>query len=208
MSDHSQKFLSDAADTTAITQLIIRERESRDLCFWDRMLDCFHSDSRVNITWFQGTGPDFVEASKGMVERGMLAKHRLGPILVTLNTDRAVASLSAIIDVPTLIDDVELMLSAHCLMFYGVEKRANNWRIASFEGIYRRDEFTPAILGQTVAIPADIIKNFRPSYRNLSYSLHLHGYAVDPDLPGEDRPESVQKATKALFQWAGIEPPH
>ncbi|MEK9648007.1 MAG: nuclear transport factor 2 family protein, partial [Gammaproteobacteria bacterium] len=80
----------EAADITSITQLVLRERESRDMCMWNRMADCFFEDSRVEISWFQGSGKDFVTASRDMYERGMKAKHRLGPVLVTLNGDRAV----------------------------------------------------------------------------------------------------------------------
>jgi hypothetical protein len=69
-------------DITLITQLVVRERESRGMGFWNRMRDCFYPDSVVNISWFQGSGPDFVTASQGMASRGMLAKHRLGPVLL------------------------------------------------------------------------------------------------------------------------------
>ena len=207
MNEYLPQSVLDAAEITAITQLVIRERESRDLALWNRMLDCFHPDSRVNISWFQGNGPDFVDASKEMVQRRMLVKHRLGPILVTLNGDRAVASLSAIIDVPTVIEEVELILSAHCLMLYRAEKRDNVWRIAGFECIYRRDEFIPAVLGQTVTIPVDKIRDYRPSYRNLCYSLYLKGYEANPDLPGEDKPETVKKILREIYQWAGLEVP-
>src|SRR6186713_2535617 len=116
-------------DTTAITQLVVRERESRDLGFWNRMRDCFHADSRVNISWFQGNGHDFVTASKDMAARGMLAKHRLGPVLVSLNDSRAVATVSGIIDIPTVLDGKEFTLSAHCLMLYRTEKLLDVWRL-------------------------------------------------------------------------------
>jgi len=207
MSADIPQTVLEAADITAITQLIVRERESRDLCMWERMLDCFHADSQVRISWFTGTGPEFVEASRGMVARGMLAKHRLGPVHVTLNGDRAVASLSAIIDIPSVIDGVELILSAHGLFLFTVERREGSWRIHGFDGIYRRDEFTPAILGQTVTLAQDIFARFRPSYRNLSYSLYLAGYEPNNDLPGEDRPETVQRLFEELFGWAGLPVP-
>jgi hypothetical protein len=194
-------------DITLITQLVVRERESRDMGFWNRMRDCFHPDSVVNISWFQGSGPDFVTASQGMASRGMLAKHRLGPVLVTLNGDRALASLSAIIDVPTQVQGREFILSAHCLMLYRAERRQDVWRLSSFEAIYRRDEFVPCIPGQTADFPADLLAGFRPSYRNLSYSLHLKGYGVDPDLPGEDIPETVRLVLQKLYAWLGLPVP-
>jgi len=207
MNDSLPQAVLDAADITAITQLIVRERESRDLCLWERMLDCFHPDSLVRISWFKGTGPEFVEASQGMVARGMLAKHRLGPVLVTLNGDRAIASLAGIIDIPTTVEGVELILSAYGLFLFTVEKRDGQWRIHSFDGIYRRDEFSPAIMGQTVTIPPDVIKRFRPSYRNLCYSLHLAGYQPNDDLPGEDRPETVRALYEELYGWVGLPVP-
>ena len=196
-----------AADITAITQLVVRERESRDLGFWNRMRDCFHADARVNISWFQGNGHDFVTASKDMAARGMLAKHRLGPVLVSLNDSRAVATVSGIIDIPTVLDGKDFTLSAHCLMFYRTEKRADVWRLCSFECIYRRDEFVPCVLGQCAELPLALLKSFRPSYRNLSYSLHLKGYAVNSELPGEDRPETVRAILQQHFDWAGLPVP-
>lgn len=197
----------DANDIVEISQLVARERESRDLGFWNRMRACFHADSRINISWFQGTGRDFVSASQEMAARGMRAKHRLGPVLVSLNGDRAIATVSAIIDVPTVIDEKEFTLSAHCLMFYRVEKRGAEWGLCSFECIYRRDEFVPAIMGQTAALPLDVLAGFRPSYRNLSYSLHLKGYSVNSELPGEDRPETVRAILQQHFTWAGLPVP-
>jgi hypothetical protein len=196
-----------ATDITAITQLVVRERESRDLCLWNRMAGCFHEDSHVDISWFQGSGKEFVKASKGMFERGMRAKHRLGPVLVTLNGDKAVATLSGIIDVPEEIDGVEMTLSAHCLMIYRVEKRGGVWGLMSFGAIYRRDEFIPAIPGVVAEIPPEKLKKFRPSYRNLSYCLELSGFEVNNDLPGEDRPETVVAIMEEVFGWAGLPVP-
>lgn len=199
--------LEEAADITAITQLVVRERESRDLCLWNRMADCFFEGSHVDISWFQGSGQEFVRASKDMYERGMRAKHRLGPILVSLNGERAAATLSAIIDIPESIDGIDLTLSAHSLFLYRVEQRQGVWGLMSFGAIYRRDELIPAIPGQAISIPAEKLSGFRPSYRNLSWSLDRKGYQVNNDLPGEDRPESVAAIMEEIFGWAGLPVP-
>ncbi len=197
----------EATDITAITQLVVRERESRDLCLWNRMAGCFFEDSLVDISWFKGTGKEFVVASKGMYERGMRAKHRLGPVLVTRNGDRAVATLSGIIDIPQSINGVELTLSSHALFLYRVEKRSGEWGLMSFGAIYRRDELIPVTPGQSVTIAADELAGYRSSYRNLSWSLAQTGYAVNNDLPGEDRPETVAAIMQEIFSWAGLPVP-
>ncbi len=191
----------------AITQLVVRERESRDCGFWNRMRDCFHADAEVDISWFKGRGHDFVAASKDMAERGMLAKHRLGPVLVTLNGERALASLSAIIDIPVTIDGKDFTLSAHSMMYYRVERRAGIWRMASFQVVYRRDEFTPCILGQTADLPVALLATYRASYRNLCYSLHLKGYEPNSELAGEDRPATVRSLLLSLYSWLGLPVP-
>lgn len=199
--------MSYADDIAAITQLVVRERESRDMGFWNRMRDCFLEDSEVSISWFHGNGHDFVTGSRDMAARGMLAKHRLGPVLVTLNGDRALATLSGIIDIPTDIDGKQFTLSAHCLMVYRVSRRQGAWKLSSFEVIYRRDEFVPAILGQTATLPAELLASYRASYRNLSYSLHLKSYVPNPDLAGEDRPETVQAILAKVYSWLGLPVP-
>jgi hypothetical protein len=201
MTDALPQNILDSADISAVTQLILRERESRDLGDWDAMRDCFHPDSRVRISWFNGSGAEFVDGSIDMARRGMLAKHRLAPIRVRLAGDRALASLSAIIDVPRVIDGVELMLSAYGRFIYRAERRDSVWRLLSFDCIYMRDELTAAIPGQIIHIDPAEVEGLRPSYRNLAWCLIKTGYEVDPHLPGEDRPETVQKIMDEVYAW-------
>ena len=63
MNQELPKSVLDAADTSAITQLILRERESRDLGRWDEMRECFFGDSVVRISWFRGSGAIYVRTS-------------------------------------------------------------------------------------------------------------------------------------------------
>lgn len=201
------KDVRESADVSAITQLILRERESRDLGRWGRMKGCFWPESLVRVSWFRGSGAEFVEGSIDMAQRGVLAKHRLAPILVTLNGERAIASLAAIIDLPVTLKGVEMTLSAHARFLYRVERRGTEWRIMGFDAIYMRDELTPAIPGQSISINPDELKGFRSTYRMLSYYLRSEGYQVDANLAGEDRPELVEALNCELYGWAGIESP-
>ena len=56
-------------------------------------------------------------------------------------------------------------------------------------------------------LPAELLASYRASYRNLSYSLHLKGYVPNPDLAGEDRPETVQAILAKVYGWLGLPVP-
>lgn len=198
------KAVLDATDVTAVTQLILRERESRDLGRWERMRDCFWQESQVRVSWYHGDGSGFVDGSIDMARRGVLAKHRVTPILVNLNGNRAVASMPSIIDLPVKLHEVDFILSAHARFLYRAEKRADVWRLMGFDAIYMRDELTPAIPGQSITIEPKSLQGFRPTYRLLAYYMSSQGYQVDPNLAGEDRPDLVAAMNADVYGWAGV----
>jgi len=199
------KAVLEAADVIAITQLILRERESRDLGRWDPMRDCFWPESLVRVSWYSGNGAGFVDGSIDMARREILAKHRLGPPLVNLNGDRAVASFAAIIDLPAKLQGVEMTLSSYARFLYRAERRDGIWRLMGFDAIYMRDELTPSIPGQTITVKPEDVKKFRSTYRMLSYYLSSQGYEVNSNLAGEDRPDLVAALNSELYGWAGIQ---
>ena len=202
-----RRMIRESADITTITQLILRERESRDLQRWETMRECFWPDSLVRVSWFRGNGPDFVTGSMDMAKRGIPAKHRLAPILVRLAGDRAVASLAGIIDLPVKLKGVDATLSTHSRFLYRAERRKSEWRIFGFDAVYLRDELTPAISGQQIVIDPDEIKGFRSSYRMLSYYLKSQGFPINSELAGEDRPDLVEALYTELFDWAKMAVP-
>jgi hypothetical protein len=199
--------LREAADVVAIQQLILRERSSRDLGLWEQMRDCFHDDSIVRLSWIDASGPEFVRRSKEMAERNVKATHRLGPILVSLSGDRAIAQLGAIIDIPGKVRGVAVIVSNHARFLFRTERRAGVWRIFGFDVIYQRDELNPVIPGQVVTIEPNELKNFRPSYQLLSFCLMSGGYKARLDLAGVDRPDLVEALTREVYGWAGLTPP-
>jgi hypothetical protein len=194
-----------AADISAITQLVLTERESRDLGRWERLGACYLPDSHVEISWITGTGAQFVAGSIEMARRGVRARHRLGPVLVRLNGERAFASLTGVIDIPGEIAGVEFCLSSHARFLYPVERRDGHWGLMGFYGIYVRDEIITRIPGQQLPIQAQELAAFRPSYRMLSWLLTRQGgYIVNNDLPGIDRPEAAEALEQKLLAWAGV----
>jgi SnoaL-like protein len=198
------KAVLEAADVSAVSQLILRERLSRDLGLWEQMRDCFHDDSVVRIN---ASGPEFVRRSKEMAERGVQASHRLGPIFVTLAGDRAIAQLAAIVDIPFTLSGTAVIISSHTRLLLRAERRASIWRLFGFDAVYLRDEISPVIPGQIVTIDPDAAKAFRPTYRLLSYCLASGGFPVPNDLAGIDRPDLVDALLLEIYGWAGLTPP-
>ena len=197
----------EAADIVAVQQLVLRERLSRDLELWEQELDCFHDDSIVRLSWIEASGPEFVRRSKEMAERNVRATHRLGPILVTLAGDRAIAQLGAIIDIPSKVRGVAVIVSTHARFMFRAERRAGVWRLSAFDAIYQRDEIKPVIPGQVVQIEPNELKNFRSSYQLLSFCLMSGGYKPRMDVPGIDRPDLVDALTREIYGWAELTPP-
>ncbi len=207
MSNTLPKAVMEAADVSAITQLILRERSGRDLGLWEQMLDCFHEDSRVRLSWIDASGPEFVRRSREMAERNVRARHRLAPVMVTLNGERAIAALGGIIDIPFQLQGKDVMLSSYARFLFRAERRAGTWRLSGFDAVYQRDEITCAVPGQSVAIDPAALQGYRPTYRLLAYCLSQGGFPVGDDLAGEDRPDLVAALTQEIYDWAGLPVP-
>ena len=196
-----------AADVSSLSQLVLLERESRDLGRWSRMRACYHPGSRVRLSWFSGTGDEFVDASIEMARRGLQAQHRMGPPLVRIKAGRAVASASAIIDIPEKLGNTEVRLQSYALFLYRVEKREGRWGIMYFDAIYLHDELTSDIPGVPVPAVIEDLTQFRASYRMLSYMLSRKGYKAS--LPGSisrrpsrrSTPKSIPGPTSTLSTY-------
>jgi SnoaL-like domain len=208
MIDSLPQAVLEAADVSAVSQLVLRERLSRDFGLWEQMRDCFHDDSVVRISWINSTGPEFVRRSKEMAERNVKASHRLGPILVTLASHRAIAQVRANIDIPFTLKGIEVMMSSHAHLLFRAERQGEVWRLSGLDAVYLRDEIAPVMPGQTVAIDQEEVKAFRPTYRLLSYCLASGGFPVRNDLAGVDRPDLVDALVREIYGWAGLAPPH
>jgi hypothetical protein len=204
--DGANKNFQNAADVIAITQLVLSERESRDLGRWQRMEACFFPDARICLSWIDGSAREFVLGSIDMAKRGMKASHRISPPVVRISGDRAVVSAPSIIDIPGNVRGVEVQLSSHARFLYRVERRDGRWGIVFFDSIYMRDELTPCIPGLTIPITADDVAPFRKSYRMLCFILSLGGYTPSHDLAGYDKEETAAAKTAEVYGWAGIDP--
>lgn len=187
------------ADRAAVRELAEFERFCRDNELWEEMKKCFLEESTVAISWYQGSGWGFVDASEKMVSK---APHKLYNIGVWLNEagDKAVAVMQMTIEIKKIIEGFPAENRSDSKMVYRMVKREGMWYILSMEAIYEKDSLIP-VYPCALSLPKDALKGFRPSYACLSYILRSEGYDINTELPGVDRPETVKAVYQRVNQW-------
>ncbi|MFJ4628359.1 nuclear transport factor 2 family protein [Streptomyces sp. NPDC088847] len=83
------------------------------------------------MSWFTGTGREFVRRTRAMAGKGDLAVHRLGPPAIRIHGDRALAELPLVIEWRIDVDGVEADLASACRSKYRARRDPDGaWRIA------------------------------------------------------------------------------
>lgn len=189
------------ADIVTLTQLVLHERQGRDRGRWDQMRECLAADARVALSWFHGTGAEFVEASARMAAGGTPATHRLGPAVVDVGGDRALIEIPAAIELRDELDGVQIDLASYARLLYRAERRDGRWWLVALDPIYERDTIQPVVPGTTVHIDPSRLSGFREPYQLLAYVLTAKGFPIADDLCGEDRPDQVAALYAEAYAW-------
>jgi SnoaL-like domain len=197
------------ADKFDIAELAQVERAARDTRQWAVMADCYYEESRVYLSWFDGTAAEFVAASRTMGEEpGGHATHVLGPTLVTVNGGRALADTSCVILMRRVFEGIECDLTSYCRHISRVEHDGGRWRLRSFVGVYEKNTLVPVLPGTVPAIDKQRLARHRPSYNFQCYYREGQGRVPFADRPGLDRPDLVEALLKADDAWlAGADVP-
>ena len=193
-----------AEDIVRVQQLICREREARDQAWWDEMRATWAEDSHVNVSWYSGPGQGFIDGSVRMQETSTPVKHKLGPVMVRVNGDKAVASVSATILTRAVIEGVEADLGSDTRLIYRAVKKDGVWLLSGLDCIYESDRITAATPGEQIVIDSKMLNKYRQSYRCLSFVLERGGVSANKDLPGDDKPNQVKQLYSSVFGWAGL----
>jgi hypothetical protein len=188
-------------DRVAIQELVQRERAARDMQQWDVMAAAFHPDSSVAISWFQGTGPEFVAASKKASARGILSFHQMGPTVVRIAGSRALAETGGAIHVIGKLGEADVDVVSHARFYERAERKTEAWLLSGFRALYLTDMVVPLNPSRVPAIDPAEAEKFRSSYRYLSYMLSRNGLAPSDALPGADRPETVKALLEGETAW-------
>lgn len=181
----------DMLEKFRVRELVEYERFCRDNALWDSMLACFAQDSRVEISWYQGSGQGFVKASKKMKAK---APHKLNNTLVWLNGAHAASVTMGSIHIRRRMGGTWVDLVSQVRFLYTARKEQGAWKIVTMNCIYERDSLLPVSV-----LPQQNDRLFaRRSYRCLAWVLGQEGYEIGEGLPGDDAPAVVQ----ALYRRA------
>jgi hypothetical protein len=189
-------------DKLLVAELAQAERRARDDRDWQLMLDCYHADSRIFLSWIDGTAAEFVAASRRMADRpGGHALHQNGVTLVRLNGDRALADTPCAILMRRLFDGVECDLAGYCRHRSRAERRDGRWRLRSLVGVYEKNTLVPVLPGTAPALDERRLAGYRSSYNFQCYHREQEGNTAFSDRPGLDRPDLVTALALADEAW-------
>ncbi len=185
-----------------IAELIQRERAARDGGLWQVMRECWHPQSRVETSWFRGSGAEFVAASERNANTSKtLSFHDMGPSVVTIKGDRAIADTGCAVYGMLTLNGADVAVLSHTRLLSRALKVADKWLLAGVAVLYVRDLLIPRNPTQVPEIDSAQLNSFRNSYRYLSYVLAQSGHAPRADLAGVDLPETVAALRAGESRW-------
>ncbi|WP_207844398.1 nuclear transport factor 2 family protein [Williamsia soli] len=196
--------MTDATDSDRIRSLLNKERAARDLGLWDEMAECFGPDSRITASWFEGTGDEFVEASKRRRGAGEPTNfHEIGNIAVTINGNRGLAEAPMTIIARGRFGGLDVDIVSHNRIYARVErsKTSSAWHVVAYEPVYMSEILIPVFPNHTAPSTDSLGPLIDRPYRWLAYMLEQSGVTVDPELPGIDRPDLVRDLKAQQAAW-------
>ncbi len=191
----------DQLDRAAVTDLVQRERTARDGRVWDEMASYYHPDSRIEVSWFKGSGAGFTDATRNNAARGRLSLHHIGASVVTVKNDRALVDMGCQMFGFNAIDGIDVCVMNHTRLMWRAQRMDGKWLIAGLRMIYIRDVLQACNPSRVPVLDQEELSRYRPSYRYLSYMLARSANPPNEDLPGIDRPELVAALRAGEAQW-------
>lgn len=196
----NQKNSRNFIDRAKIRELMEYERYCRDNGLYDEAESCYSDNAQIHVSWFSGPASEYWKKTKEA--KGSGSKHKIFSTAVFLNGDKAVAETQVMMLSPRInVQGCSMDMISYARIFARLVKHDDEWKIAYGDCIYERDELVPSTPSDKVPDIASSVKDFRESYRNLSYVLSLQGLKSSQELPGDDKPETVKKLYDETSKW-------
>ena len=189
------------SDKLRIADLVQRERSARDAGNWNEMAACWHPNGSVEVSWYSGDAAGFIAATRRNAATGRVSVHQLAPTIVEVRKHRAIAETPCQLVSFVPVNDIEMCMTGFVRLLWRAEVLDGHWLIAGLRMIYIRDYLVPCNPSETPVINSRDLLAYRPAYRYLSYILARSPHAPRDDLPGIDRPETVDAVRASQTRW-------
>lgn len=195
----------DRFDRIDVADLILRERLARDTREWEEMAACYHPDSVVEVSWLKGSGAEFVEMSRKAVRPGSvnINFHMMTPPVVNVAGDRAISETPCMLRSFSRMGDGEISFQGFVRLYWRAQRDGERWLIAGLRCLYIKDEIAGRDPEWTPKFDPEKLAGYRDSYRYTSANLANLGISTRDDLPGIDRPETVDALRQGEREWLG-----
>jgi SnoaL-like domain len=167
----------------------------RDNGDWAGLGKCFHADSRITTSWFDGTAAEFVAQSDAMMSGHHptdTQRHMMSNPRITLNGKRAACEYYVILHQGRTLDGYEFDFQTWSVTIDLHELRDGAWRICTRKMIYEKSRMDPHVPG---AVPQSYydsldLSPFPPAirfhcYRNLRSSGQMPKNLIMKGSPEE-----------------------
>ena len=182
----------------AVRRLLTFERFCRDNNLWDEMRTCYTQDSYIESSWFKGNGMEFIDR---LSQRQGRAPHHIHSILVWTHGNRSVSIMETTMQIQDTINGVPVMLEADCQLLYRLVRINGEWNVQEWRTIYEQDHIQPAYPAEAVHMDPAEMAQFRPACQCLAYLQKRAGINIYQDLPGHDRPETIERLYEEADTW-------
>ena len=197
---------TDAADRTAIRDLLECWVIWRDGGEWDRFATLWHPAGWMAATWFQAPAADFIARSRAAWEGGLCVYHLLGGSAIDLAGERAVAETRMQIIQRAPVHGVEADVTCLGRFCDALERVEGRWLLRVRQPVYELDWIRPVDPAATLTLDEDLLASFPVGYRHLAYLQTGLGFEVSRDLPGTRGPAIGAYRDKAR-RWLANEDP-
>lgn len=188
-------------DVTEVSQLVLRERQSRVRGLSAELLACFHEDATVETSWMRGSAQAFAAGGAERTASGGTIINRVGAPAAQVSGQRGFAELYSTTIRWIPVNGVEAVLTSFMRLLYHAEERQGAWKISAMSAINEGDTLQPAVPGTDLGVDPAALSGLRHSYRFLAYTRSLDGVAVSQDLLGVDRPDEVKAVYASVEEW-------
>lgn len=139
-----------------------------------------------------------------MVSR-VASTHSIQPVDVEIRGDKALATSYGHITLRFIEDKAEYDMINWGWWIHRAQKTTGSdgacWRLTGMRFIYNRDSITPTRPMTKTSIDIQLDPGARESYKYMHWVLTRRAYKISSDMPGTDRPETIEALKAQEERW-------